>query len=152
MPAGAFRPSPSARRPPETGQSSSPPPDPEPPPPDPELPLPDPELSSPPPLPGPEWSPPPPPGPDRSSSITLAHALDGATAPHLRDCGPGLDAEQRRRAFDRFWRADHTARAEYGGSGLGLAIVARLAAVDGGRARLDDAPGGGLDAVVTVPP
>ena len=45
-----------------------------------------------------------------------------------RDEGPGLTAEQRERAFDRFWRAGSGA----GGSGLGLAIVRRLVEADEG--------------------
>lgn len=65
---------------------------------------------------------------------------------HLSDEGPGLDPEQRKRAFDRFWRAGSGA----GGSGLGLAIVKRLVAVDEGEVELDDAAGGGVDAVVRL--
>jgi signal transduction histidine kinase len=67
---------------------------------------------------------------------------------HIVDRGRGLTPEARERAFDRFWRA---ADAPAGGSGLGLAIVRRLAESSGGRARLDAAPGGGIDAVVTLP-
>jgi signal transduction histidine kinase len=71
-------------------------------------------------------------------------------AVHVADQGPGMDAEQRAHAFDRFWRAG-TTRTELGGSGLGLAIVRKLAEADGGRAELRAAPGGGLDAVVLLP-
>jgi len=65
----------------------------------------------------------------------------------VTDQGPGLTAEQKARAFDRFWRAGSGA----GGSGLGLAIARRLVEVDGGTIELRDAPGGGLEAVVRVP-
>jgi signal transduction histidine kinase len=74
---------------------------------------------------------------------------------HVIDQGPGLDPEQRRRAFDRFWRGDGTgsgtSRASLGGSGLGLAIVRRLVAADGGHVELREAPEGGIDAVVSYP-
>ncbi len=63
----------------------------------------------------------------------------------VRDEGPGLSAEQRERAFDRFWRA----RAGEG-SGLGLAIVRRLVEADGGDVELEPAPGHGLEAVVRL--
>jgi signal transduction histidine kinase len=63
----------------------------------------------------------------------------------VRDEGPGLSAEQRERAFDRFWRA----RAG-DGSGLGLAIVRRLVEADGGDVKLVPAPGHGLVAVVRL--
>ena len=67
---------------------------------------------------------------------------------HLRDEGSGLTAEQRKRAFDRFWRAG----SGDGGSGLGLAIVKRLVAADEGEVELDEAAGGGVDAVVRLRP
>ena len=66
---------------------------------------------------------------------------------HVIDQGPGLGPDERARAFDRFWRA---AAAPAGGSGLGLSIVRRLAESSAGTARLDDAPGTGVDAVVTL--
>jgi signal transduction histidine kinase len=65
---------------------------------------------------------------------------------HVVDDGPGLDAEAREQAFERFWR--HGAGA---GSGLGLAIVRELARSAGGDAHLDPGPGGrGLDAAVDL--
>ena len=71
---------------------------------------------------------------------------DGWVELHVVDHGPGLTEEERKRAFDRFWRG----QGKSPGSGLGLAIVRRLADVDGGEAELLPAPGGGLDAVVRL--
>jgi len=68
----------------------------------------------------------------------------------VRDAGPGMSAEQRARAFDRFWRAP-SARRHDGGFGLGLSIVRRLVVADGGEVRLEDAPEGGLAVVVSLP-
>ncbi|MFI6033154.1 ATP-binding protein [Streptomyces sp. NPDC051315] len=67
---------------------------------------------------------------------------------HVMDEGPGMTEEQRRRAFDRFWRAPDAPK---GGTGLGLALVQRLAHASGGEAVLRQAPRGGLDAVVRLP-
>ena len=64
---------------------------------------------------------------------------------HVVDQGPGMTAEQREHAFDRFWRA----RADEG-SGLGLAIARRLVEADGGEIELRAAEGGGTDAVVRL--
>ena len=66
---------------------------------------------------------------------------------HVLDDGPGMSAEDRLRAFDRFWRGASPA----GGSGLGLAIVAQLMAASGGAAELQARPEGGLDASATFP-
>ena len=68
---------------------------------------------------------------------------------HVRDEGPGMTAEQRARAFDRFWRAPDRGGSA-GGSGLGLAIVRKLVEADEGEIELADAPGGGLDAIVRL--
>lgn len=65
------------------------------------------------------------------------------------DEGPGLAAELRTKAFERFWRSDD-ARA-LPGSGLGLAIVADAVAAHGGTARLAASPSGGTRAVLAVP-
>ncbi len=58
-----------------------------------------------------------------------------------------MTAEQRARAFDRFWRAGSPG----GGTGLGLAIVHRLLTADGGSIELLETEGGGLDVRMTLP-
>ena len=70
---------------------------------------------------------------------------DGWAELRVRDEGPGMSAEDRARAFDRFWRGRSGE-----GSGLGLAIVRRLVEADGGTVELLDAPAGGLEAVVRL--
>jgi signal transduction histidine kinase len=85
----------------------------------------------------------------RGSTVTVGTArADGVVEVHVVDQGPGLSEEERRHAFDRFWRSGATGR---GGSGLGLAIVDRLATASGGTAELRPADGGGTDAVITLP-
>lgn len=66
----------------------------------------------------------------------------GTVEVRVTDEGPGMGAEQRSRAFDRFWRP---AGAAAGGSGLGLAIVRGLVEADGGTVELHEAAGGGLE-------
>ena len=65
---------------------------------------------------------------------------------HVIDQGPGMSAEKRERAFDRFWRGGESGT----GSGLGLAIVKRLIEIDGGTVELRAAPEGGLDAFIRL--
>jgi signal transduction histidine kinase len=66
----------------------------------------------------------------------------------VADRGPGMTEDQRRRAFDRFWRAPD---AGAGGSGLGLAIVRELVRAAGGEVHLLARDGGGTLARVTLP-
>lgn len=61
----------------------------------------------------------------------------------VSDQGPGLTAEQRARAFDRFW----SMRVDNAGTGLGLAIVRQLADASEATVELREAPNGGIDAV-----
>jgi signal transduction histidine kinase len=60
-----------------------------------------------------------------------------------------MPADQRQRAFDRFWRGPASERE---GTGLGLAIVRQLVEASGGTAELRPNPGGGLDAVARLRP
>jgi len=86
---------------------------------------------------------------ERGQTITIeGRRSRQAVEIHVRDEGPGMTAEQRARAFDRFWRAGSPG----GGTGLGLAIVHRLVTADGGEVELREADAGGLDVVITLRP
>ncbi|WP_405521711.1 HAMP domain-containing histidine kinase [Streptomyces canus] len=79
-------------------------------------------------------------------SITLDRGRAGdAVRVFVRDDGPGMTDEAKAVAFRRF--GNPQAR----GAGLGLAIVHRLVTVNGGTARLEDTPGGGLTVVLDLP-
>ena len=82
-----------------------------------------------------------------SGQVTVSLAAE-ATRLTLRvdDQGPGIPAAERERVTERFHRAGPGA-----GAGLGLSIVERLLARHGGTLRLEEAPGGGLRAVATLP-
>jgi signal transduction histidine kinase len=91
----------------------------------------------------------------------IANALDALSPGHMvrltttatatgaritvSDNGPGMSAEDRERAFLRFTTSSPN------GTGLGLAIVHRLAISNGGMARLDETPGGGLTVTLDFP-
>jgi signal transduction histidine kinase len=84
--------------------------------------------------------------PTGSTVTVLAEVTGDVVEVRVRDEGPGLGAEDRARAFDRFWRG----RSDGGGSGLGLAIVRKLADADAATVVLEEAPGGGIDAVLRL--
>lgn len=79
-----------------------------------------------------------------------AEDVGGDVVLHVLDRGPGVPAELRGRLFDRFVTGAGDRR-ERRGTGLGLAIVAAVAAAHGGRAGVDDRPGGGSDAWLSLP-
>ena len=87
-----------------------------------------------------------PPGSSVNMSVVGA---GGTVAVHVVDEGPGMSPEERRNAFDRFWRGRDANGV--GGTGLGLAIVRQLATSNSGSAELRSGAGGGIDAAVTLP-
>ena len=76
--------------------------------------------------------------------LTTAVTATGARI-MVSDNGPGMTAEDRERAFLRFTTSSPN------GTGLGLAIVHRLVVSNGGTARLDETPGGGLTVTLDFP-
>ncbi|MGF1667178.1 MAG: DUF3153 domain-containing protein [Acidimicrobiia bacterium] len=81
-------------------------------------------------------------------SVVVSVSADGSLGTlRVRDEGPGMKPEDRDRAFDRFWRGDHSKP----GSGLGLAIVRDLAESSGGSAGLEATAEGGIEAVAAFP-
>ncbi|APA95409.1 sensor histidine kinase [Nocardia seriolae] len=69
----------------------------------------------------------------------------------VADTGPGLDAEQAEKVFERFYRADSSRSRVSGGTGLGLSIVQALVAAHGGRVSVTSAPGEGTTFTVRLP-
>jgi PAS domain S-box-containing protein len=75
---------------------------------------------------------------------------DGGVLLLVEDEGPGVPAQLREQIFQPFHRgrniADHAP-----GSGIGLALVAQFASLHGGRAWVQDRPGGGASFRVFLP-
>jgi signal transduction histidine kinase len=68
----------------------------------------------------------------------------------MRDCGPGISPEARKRLFRPFAKSAKVAAESAHGIGLGLALSRRLAKEMGGDLRLEDAPIG-ASFVLTLP-
>lgn len=69
----------------------------------------------------------------------------------VEDDGPGIEAGDRERVFERFVRLDDARDRDAGGSGLGLAIVRATARAHGGDVRVTDSELGGAAFVLTLP-
>jgi signal transduction histidine kinase len=70
----------------------------------------------------------------------------------VSDEGPGMSAEERSRAFDRFWQSGEARKdgRPHGHFGLGLSIVRELVVGDGGDVALEPSAAGGLEVVVRL--
>jgi signal transduction histidine kinase len=79
-----------------------------------------------------------------------ASVADGALRIVVRDHGPGIPADFRRTAFDRFSRADESRTTP--GSGLGLHLVDVIAKAHGGAARILDTDAGAAVEISIVAP
>jgi anti-sigma regulatory factor (Ser/Thr protein kinase)/PAS domain-containing protein len=81
-------------------------------------------------------------------TVALSFESDGNSARvHVADQGPGIDAADQQRIFERFERADSSE----GGTGHGLAIARRLARSMGGDISLESAPGVGARFTLSLP-
>ncbi len=89
-----------------------------------------------------------PPGGEVSLS---GRGVNGRLLIEVIDTGPGIAPADRRRIFERFYRADPARSRGTGSSGLGLAIAKALVEVHGGTIEADDAPGGGARFRVELP-
>ncbi|MEM6961505.1 MAG: HAMP domain-containing sensor histidine kinase [Myxococcota bacterium] len=67
----------------------------------------------------------------------------------VRDRGPGIKPEDRRRIFDRFYRGGSTRAVR--GSGIGLSLVKHIAEAHGGKAWASAASGGGALVSFSIP-
>jgi signal transduction histidine kinase len=67
------------------------------------------------------------------------------------DDGPGVDAADRERIFERFARLDDARTRDEGGAGLGLAVVRSIAERSRGTVTADQSPTGGARFTVSFP-
>ena len=68
------------------------------------------------------------------------------------DAGPGIEAAERTKVFERFYRGSAAGRRGTGtGTGLGLALVAEHMRVMRGTARVESSPEGGARIVLSLP-
>lgn len=68
----------------------------------------------------------------------------------VSDEGIGMSAEQTRRIFDKFYRAD-TSSTAVGGLGLGMSIVQQIVKAHAGTIEVQSAPGRGTQVAVVLP-
>jgi two-component system osmolarity sensor histidine kinase EnvZ len=83
-------------------------------------------------------------------------AVQVAREPHalliaVEDDGPGIPKAEREAVFRPFYRLENSRNKDTGGVGLGLAIARDAIRSHGGDVTLEDAPAGGLRAVVRLP-
>jgi signal transduction histidine kinase len=84
------------------------------------------------------------------TAVTLTWASAGGTVRlAMLDQGPGLDPDESKRVFERFYRGSASANGA-AGTGLGLAVVEALAARWGGEVTLVNRPEGGARAEVAL--
>lgn len=84
--------------------------------------------------------------------VTIAGRIAGGEVVlTVADTGPGIPAGAREAIFQRFHRLAIPGGAPATGSGLGLAIVRGIVEVHGGRAWVEDAPGGGVAFHIALP-
>ena len=82
-------------------------------------------------------------------TVTVA-AADGCV--RVSDTGPGIEAEDLARAFERFFLYSRYAANRTVGTGLGLAVVKELTEAMDGTVTVESTPGRGTTFKVTLPP
>ncbi|HHB13441.1 MAG TPA: ATP-binding protein, partial [Chromatiales bacterium] len=70
----------------------------------------------------------------------------------VADRGPGIPEQELEHVFEPFYRLEGSRSRQTGGTGLGLSIARNIARAHGGELTLRNRPGGGLEAVLVLPP
>ena len=79
------------------------------------------------------------------------HAVGDRILITVRDHGPGIEADEHERIFERFYRAKAVRLKPIRGSGIGLALVERIASAHHGGVTVDSAPGRGATFSLQLP-
>lgn len=89
---------------------------------------------------------------DSGGELRLDGRIDGQTLTLcFSDSAPGVEDNQLRRLFDRFYRTEISRNRTSGGSGLGLAICQNIVKAHNGTINATHSPQGGVSITVTLP-
>ncbi|HJV08884.1 MAG TPA: PAS domain-containing sensor histidine kinase, partial [Acidimicrobiales bacterium] len=88
---------------------------------------------------------------DGGPVVIAGHRRAGMVEISVSDIGIGMDEEQARRCFDKFWQAESTDVRRFGGTGIGLYIVSSLVDAMGGEITVETAVGRGSTFTVALP-
>ncbi len=80
-----------------------------------------------------------------------ARDRDGRIEISVKDFGPGIEADEHPRIFERFYRAKAVRLKPIRGSGIGLALVEHIATAHGGGVAVTSEPGKGATFTVWLP-
>lgn len=86
----------------------------------------------------------------KRATLRAEEAADQVTI-RVLDEGLGIPEEEFEHAFEPFVRGESSRSRETGGTGLGLGIARNIARAHGGDLVLQNRPGGGLEAILTLP-
>jgi signal transduction histidine kinase len=89
--------------------------------------------------------------PEKSTVEVLGSRKNGRVTLEVVDNGIGIDPQDHKRIFERFFQVDNTATRRYGGTGMGLALVERLVTLQKGRVEVKSAPGKGSTFTISLP-
>ena len=92
--------------------------------------------------------------PEGGTVILSAKEVDDQVELAVQDSGPGLEAEDLDRIFERFYRTDASRQRDGvvpGGSGLGLAIARSIVQAHGGQLSAESEAGNGLKVIIRLP-
>jgi PAS domain S-box-containing protein len=88
---------------------------------------------------------------DGGPVVMGGHREAGAIVIVVSDIGIGMDEEQARHCFDKFWQAESTDVRRFGGTGIGLYIVSSMVDAMGGTISVETAVGRGSTFTVCLP-
>jgi signal transduction histidine kinase len=90
-------------------------------------------------------------GPAGQTVVAVAVRSGETVQLWVMDEGPGIPAAERERVWEPYYRMNREIDRVVGGSGIGLSVVRGLVARHGGRAWVEEAPGGGARFVAEFP-
>jgi two-component system OmpR family sensor kinase len=83
--------------------------------------------------------------------VLTTAVIDGFAVISVKDTGPGIEPEDLRHIFERFYRADKSRNSQHNHTGLGLAIVTGIVEAHGGTIGVESQVGKGSTFTVKFP-